>query len=99
VQNLVLPEANDRPPQFPQRTIDKAVSQDVLLYLSKPKFLVPFDFMLLFRPLVTVPEVAVAENRDTPRRKNKIRSPQHCSLLLGPQFGLAERLLQNPFEP
>ncbi len=57
-----MPEADHPPALFPQRLIHQPIPLHVPLDLRNPISLVLADLLFLLRPVLAVPELAIAEN-------------------------------------
>src|SRR5712692_6196853 len=98
MQYLMFPKPENRPPFSPKAVVHQAVSSHVAENLRQPERPVAVNFVFLNLPVVSVPEMAVAENCNFGFRKREIRPSEHFGVSCWSQILSAQRSLHHLFD-
>ena len=72
--NLFSPETEDNPALFLEHPVDLQVTFHVTFYLGNPEFFMGFYIIFTILPIVSVPELAVAEHCNLLSNKSNVGS-------------------------
>jgi len=78
----MFPKTEDSPAGGSQTAIYKTVSFHIGFDFIQPKLTIAFYFLALLSPLVSMPKMTVAEDRNPLRHKCKVRSAQNWWVFL-----------------
>jgi len=99
IADLVFPEAKHRPSETAQLSVHAPVAPPIGFDFENPKAPITFESGLDSRsPPVSMPEIAVAENRDARRNQGKVGLSRNTILFAIAQAGLPERATEIAFD-
>ena len=81
--NIGTPESQHRPAASAQLLINEAVVLTIPLELSNPERRIRFGGDALFKPIPSVPEVSVRENRQPSTGEYEVRCSMHSPIVAG----------------
>lgn len=93
--DVVFPKSEHAPTPAPEDPIDRAIPRYVAFDFFDPKPPVGFYFRFFRRPLVAVPEMAVAENNDLEFLEREIGMTEHLRLNCRAEFAFAQSLTEG----